>query len=133
MVLRIRLARFGRRVRSQCARARARSGSRRCARARRAALLPPPPPPCIGLLSGRLAATAQPTPPPLTSPQNLPFYRVVVAEARTKRDGRPLEQVGWYDPHPAPDGNKHVGLNFDRIKCVRVTRAARSFGYFARG
>lgn len=106
--------------------------------------------------------------------QNLPFYRIVVAEAKSKRDGRHFEQVGWYDPHPgecrrradacpahvrsaagpvqraaacrgrkraeirsckpartllqaltatpfplahpAPDGNKHIGLNFDRIK-----------------
>ncbi|GBF89200.1 30S ribosomal protein S16 [Raphidocelis subcapitata] len=48
--------------------------------------------------------------------RNLPFYRIVVAEAKSKRDGRHLEQLGWYDPHPAPDGNKHLGLNFERIK-----------------
>lgn len=24
--------------------------------------------------------------------------------------------MGWYDPHPAQDGNKHIGLNFERIK-----------------
>jgi len=43
-----------------------------------------------------------------------------VAEARSKRDGRSFEHVGWYDPHPAPDGNKHIGLNFDRIKWVHA-------------
>ncbi len=32
--------------------------------------------------------------------QNLPFYRIFVAEHKAKRDGRHLEVVGHYDPHP---------------------------------
>lgn len=48
--------------------------------------------------------------------QNLPFYRIFVAEARSPRDGRHLEVVGHYDPIPGKDGNKHVGLNLERIK-----------------
>jgi small subunit ribosomal protein S16 len=31
-----------------------------------------------------------------------PFYRVVVADSRTPRDGRFLEQLGYYDPLTEP-------------------------------
>ena len=27
-----------------------------------------------------------------------PFYRIVVTDIRTKRDGAPIEQIGTYDP-----------------------------------
>ena len=27
-----------------------------------------------------------------------PFYRLVIIENKTKRDGRPVEEVGYYDP-----------------------------------
>ena len=48
--------------------------------------------------------------------QNLPFYRIFVADSRSPRDGKHLEQVGHYDPIPAKDGNKHLGLNIERIQ-----------------
>ncbi len=31
-----------------------------------------------------------------------PFYRIVVADARSPRDGRFIEQVGYYDPTKNP-------------------------------
>jgi len=31
-----------------------------------------------------------------------PFYRVVVADARTQRDGKNLEEIGIYDPTKEP-------------------------------
>jgi len=31
-----------------------------------------------------------------------PSYRVVVADGRTARDGRFIEQIGFYDPLPEP-------------------------------
>ncbi|MBO6047162.1 MAG: 30S ribosomal protein S16 [Erysipelotrichaceae bacterium] len=31
-----------------------------------------------------------------------PFYRVVAADARAKRDGRFIEQLGTYDPRQEP-------------------------------
>jgi len=31
-----------------------------------------------------------------------PFYRVVVADSRFARDGRYIEQLGWYDPLTEP-------------------------------
>jgi small subunit ribosomal protein S16 len=31
-----------------------------------------------------------------------PFYRIVVADARSPRDGRFIEEIGYYDPIPDP-------------------------------
>lgn len=31
-----------------------------------------------------------------------PFYRVVVADARSPRDGKFLEEIGYYDPTKSP-------------------------------
>lgn len=31
-----------------------------------------------------------------------PFYRIVVADSRSPRDGRRIEQVGYYDPRTNP-------------------------------
>ena len=30
--------------------------------------------------------------------RNRPFFRVVVIDSRKRRDGAPIEEVGWYDP-----------------------------------
>ena len=35
-----------------------------------------------------------------------PFYRVVVADARYPRDGRFIEEIGYYDPMTETDGVK---------------------------
>ena len=35
--------------------------------------------------------------------QNLPFYRIFVADSRAPRDGRHIEIVGHYDPVPGTD------------------------------
>lgn len=32
--------------------------------------------------------------------KKMPFYRVVVADQRSPRDGRFIESIGTYDPHP---------------------------------
>jgi small subunit ribosomal protein S16 len=34
--------------------------------------------------------------------KKVPFYRVVVADSRTARDGRFLESLGTYDPQQGP-------------------------------
>lgn len=31
-----------------------------------------------------------------------PFYRIVVADERTRRDGAPIEEIGYYDPMTTP-------------------------------
>ena len=41
-----------------------------------------------------------------------PYYRVVIADSRMKRDGRFLEQVGTYDPMQSP---ARVTLKLDRL------------------
>ena len=42
-----------------------------------------------------------------------PFYRVVVKEKRSKRDGKYLENVGTYNPMTSPAA---VNLKHDRIQ-----------------
>ena len=45
-----------------------------------------------------------------------PFYRIVVAEASSPRDGRFVERLGSYDPMVPKDHEKRVSLKDDRIK-----------------
>ena len=35
-----------------------------------------------------------------------PFYRIVVADSRYPRDGRFIEEIGYYDPTVGPSGLK---------------------------
>ena len=48
--------------------------------------------------------------------KKMPMYKIFAADSRSPRDGRHLEVVGYYDPIPEKDGNKHVGLNIERIQ-----------------
>lgn len=41
-----------------------------------------------------------------------PFFRIVVAEAQSKVNGRYLDNVGWFDPKLSKDNLK---LDLDRI------------------
>jgi small subunit ribosomal protein S16 len=45
-----------------------------------------------------------------------PYYRVVVADSRSPRDGNYLEQVGTYNPLLAKDDENRVRLTEDRIR-----------------
>jgi small subunit ribosomal protein S16 len=50
--------------------------------------------------------------------RNSPFYNIVVAQARTARNSRPLEVLGTYDPIPKPDpydksGKLHKDIQLD--------------------
>jgi small subunit ribosomal protein S16 len=45
-----------------------------------------------------------------------PFYRIVVAEASSPRDGRFVEKVGTYNPLLPHDHAERVVLNTERIK-----------------
>ncbi len=42
-----------------------------------------------------------------------PFYRIVVADSRSPRDGRFIEQVGYYDPCKEPS---EVKVDEDAVK-----------------
>ncbi len=43
-----------------------------------------------------------------------PFYRVVVADARSPRDGKFLEEIGYYDPTKNP-----AVVKIDEEKAIR--------------
>jgi len=45
-----------------------------------------------------------------------PFYRVVIADSRSPRDGRFIERVGTYNPMVARDHPERVRLKEDRIQ-----------------
>lgn len=44
--------------------------------------------------------------------RNRPFYRLVVADSRSPRDGRFIEEVGYYDPTTEP---ATVSVDRDRV------------------
>ena len=45
-----------------------------------------------------------------------PYYRIVVADTRSPRDGKYLEQIGTYNPILAKDNPDRVKLNEDRAR-----------------
>ncbi len=45
-----------------------------------------------------------------------PYYRIVVADSRSPRDGNFIEKVGTYNPMLAKDDANRVTLNSDRLK-----------------
>ncbi len=45
-----------------------------------------------------------------------PFYRIVIADVRSPRDGRFIEIVGTYNPILAKDDENRVKLNVERIQ-----------------
>lgn len=45
-----------------------------------------------------------------------PYYRIVVSDVRSPRDGKYLEQIGTYNPVLAKDNPERVKLNEDRAR-----------------
>ncbi|ANY20894.1 30S ribosomal protein S16 [Tsuneonella dongtanensis] len=45
-----------------------------------------------------------------------PYYRIVVADSRSSRDGKYLEQIGTYNPLLAKDDENRVKIDADRAK-----------------
>lgn len=45
-----------------------------------------------------------------------PYYRIVVADARSPRDGRFIERIGSYDPMQPKGSEKRLTLDADRAK-----------------
>jgi len=45
-----------------------------------------------------------------------PYYRIVVADARSPRDGKFIEKIGNYNPLLAKDSDQRVQLDADRAK-----------------
>lgn len=44
-----------------------------------------------------------------------PFYRINAIDSRTRRDGRVIEQLGWYNPCTEDESQK-LNLNEERIR-----------------
>jgi small subunit ribosomal protein S16 len=62
---------------------------------------------------------------------NRPFFRVGVYDVRTRRDGPPVEALGWYDPR-AKDPTKQFEVKAERVthwfsQGARVSPTVRSF------
>ena len=45
-----------------------------------------------------------------------PFYKIVIADARSPRDGRFIERIGHYNPLLTKDNADRVKLDLDRAK-----------------
>jgi small subunit ribosomal protein S16 len=45
-----------------------------------------------------------------------PYYRIVVADARSPRDGRFIEKIGSYDPMKPKDSAERVVLDAEKAK-----------------
>jgi small subunit ribosomal protein S16 len=45
-----------------------------------------------------------------------PYYRIVVADSRSPRDGRFIEKVGTYDPMKPKDDAGRVNLDVEKIQ-----------------
>ncbi|SPO00004.1 probable ribosomal protein S16, mitochondrial [Cephalotrichum gorgonifer] len=53
--------------------------------------------------------------------RNQPFYNIVVAQARSARNGKPMEVIGTYDPIPKVDpyegtGQMHKDIKLDVVR-----------------
>lgn len=47
---------------------------------------------------------------------NRPFFRVVVADSRSPRDGKYVESVGWYNPFETAETDRYLNLDTSRIQ-----------------
>lgn len=45
-----------------------------------------------------------------------PYYRIIVADARSPRDGRFIEKIGSYDPMKPKDSAERVVLDLEKAK-----------------
>lgn len=57
-----------------------------------------------------------------------PYYRIVVADSRARRDGRYIEQVGTYNPLTEP---KKVTMDLEKID-TWIAQGAKPTGTVAR-
>lgn len=71
-----------------------------------------------------------------------PFYRIVVADTRSPRDGRFIEKIGFHNPMVPRDHDEYVRMDLDRAKhwlsvgakpSMRVHRFLAEAGVVERG
>ncbi|MDX2049935.1 MAG: 30S ribosomal protein S16 [Rickettsiaceae bacterium] len=61
-----------------------------------------------------------------------PFYRIVVADSRSPRDGDFIEKIGVYDPLLSKDNSSRVNLKLDRVTywLFKGARPSEKVAYF---
>ena len=59
-----------------------------------------------------------------------PFYRIVVADSRSPRDGRFIEKLGFYNPMVAKDHPERLRMDEERVKHWLSVGALRRFHPF---
>ncbi|MBI1385306.1 MAG: 30S ribosomal protein S16 [Rhizobiales bacterium] len=62
-----------------------------------------------------------------------PFYRIVIADSRSPRDGRFIERIGTYDPRLPKESEKRVVIDAERAKhwlAVGATPTDRVLRFF---
>ena len=63
-----------------------------------------------------------------------PFYHIVIADSRAKRDGRFIEKLGFFNPLIPKEKKERMGLDVERVKywlgqgAQPTTRVARLLG-----
>ncbi|HEX68605.1 MAG TPA: 30S ribosomal protein S16 [bacterium] len=65
--------------------------------------------------------------------RHYPFYRIVAADSRSPRDGKYLEEIGYYDPNAEPP---KVKIDKEKLqnwlkKGAQLTSAVKSLLKFA--
>lgn len=65
--------------------------------------------------------------------RHYPFYRIVAADSRSPRDGKYLEEIGYYDPNTEPP---KVKIDKEKLqnwlkKGAQLTSAVKSLLKFA--
>lgn len=48
--------------------------------------------------------------------RNLPFYHIVIADSRSPRDGKFIENIGYYDPVQSNEANNRLKVKNDRAE-----------------
>ena len=48
--------------------------------------------------------------------QHRPFYRIGAMDKRSQRDGRVIENLGWYDPVGTTGSDKQFEIKEDRVR-----------------
>jgi small subunit ribosomal protein S16 len=56
-----------------------------------------------------------------------PYYRIVVADSRTKRDGRVIEEIGKYHPTEQPS---FIEVDSERAQVLAILKLTGDWGQF---
>ncbi len=48
--------------------------------------------------------------------RNLPFYHIVIADSRSPRDGKFIENIGFYDPVQKDEANNRLKVKNERAE-----------------